>query len=165
MDPKFLKKRRRKLTNYLNSLPPDAINTVVVKNFLNTGVEADVTDEELQNVGDSSSEEEDADGTPRVARWIRSGTVDASDARGAGGEEELLFGDEGEEHTEEVEAEYELATVLHDFTAQAPTELTISKGEQIHVLSRHDPAWWFAQTVEGNEGYVPEGFVLLEAKQ
>jgi len=168
MDPKFLKKRRRKLTNYLNSLPPEAVATAVVKNFLNTGVEADVTDEELQNMSYSSSDEEEAYHTPPPARWVRSGTLDVStDATGmataAAAEDELLFNEE--ESTEEVEAEFELATVLHDFTAQAATELTIRKGEQIHILSRHDPAWWFAQTKEGNEGYVPEGFVLLEAKR
>jgi SH3 domain len=133
----------------------------VVKNFLNTGVEADMTDDELQNMSYSSSDEEVVDETP-PARWIRSNTLDAS-ADSSAADDELLFDDE--EATEEVEAEYELATVLHDFTSQAPTELTIRKGEQIHVLSRHDPAWWFAQPQEGNEGYVPEGFVLLEAKR
>ncbi|KAI8636043.1 Peroxin 13, N-terminal region-domain-containing protein [Parasitella parasitica] len=62
----------------------------------------------------------------------------------------------------------ELARVMHDFTAESPVELTIHRGEMIHVLSKVDPAtggpcdWWQGRTSNGTIGIFPANYVQIE---
>ncbi|CEP07022.1 hypothetical protein [Parasitella parasitica] len=62
----------------------------------------------------------------------------------------------------------ELARVMHDFTAENPVELTIRRGEMIHVLSKVDPAtggpcdWWQGRTANGTIGIFPANYVQIE---
>ena len=61
----------------------------------------------------------------------------------------------------------EAARVIHDFVAENPIELTIRKGETIHVLSKVDPAtgapcdWWQGRSANGTIGIFPANYVHI----
>ncbi len=62
----------------------------------------------------------------------------------------------------------EPARVIHDFVAENPIELTIRRGETIHVLSKVDPAtgapcnWWQGRSANGTIGIFPANYVQIE---
>lgn len=62
----------------------------------------------------------------------------------------------------------EIARVIHDFVAENPIELTIRRGETVHVLSKVDPAtgapcdWWQGRNANGVIGIFPANYVQLE---
>ncbi|RCI03117.1 Peroxisomal membrane protein PAS20 [Rhizopus stolonifer] len=62
----------------------------------------------------------------------------------------------------------ETARVMHDFVAESPIELSLQKGDTVHVLSKVDPAtgapceWWQGRSANGTVGIFPANYVHIE---
>jgi len=51
--------------------------------------------------------------------------------------------------------------VLYTFIARDENDLSVERGELITVLNKDDPDWfWVVRSVDGEEGFVPSGFVF-----
>ena len=44
------------------------------------------------------------------------------------------------------------ASVLYDYCATQPDELSISKEESLEVLVKHEDDWWLVRNAQGQEG-------------
>eukprot|EP01095_Lingulamoeba_sp_RSL-Kostka_P014037 TRINITY_DN59_c1_g1_i1.p1 TRINITY_DN59_c1_g1~~TRINITY_DN59_c1_g1_i1.p1 ORF type:complete len:289 (+),score=109.85 TRINITY_DN59_c1_g1_i1:85-951(+) len=51
------------------------------------------------------------------------------------------------------------AKVLYEYSARKNYELSISVGEEITVLSKHENGWWLGCNSEGVQGYFPGSYV------
>lgn len=50
--------------------------------------------------------------------------------------------------------------MLYTFVARDENDLSVERGEFVTVLNRDDPDWfWVLRHCDGNEGFVPSGFV------
>ncbi|GMF15707.1 unnamed protein product [Phytophthora lilii] len=47
----------------------------------------------------------------------------------------------------------------HDYAAENPNELSLSRGELLRVLSKANGEWWMGETCDGTTGYFPASFV------
>jgi hypothetical protein len=54
------------------------------------------------------------------------------------------------------------ARVLHDYTAESPSELTITTGDILSLLSSNeDESWWEGELASGQIGFFPKDFVQV----
>ncbi|XP_066525055.1 jouberin [Hoplias malabaricus] len=66
------------------------------------------------------------------------------------------------------QAENDLAQVqqtvvsLYDYTANRSDELTVRRGDVIHVLYKDNDSWWFGCLANGQKGYFPAAYVADE---
>lgn len=49
--------------------------------------------------------------------------------------------------------------VLYTFIARDENDLSVERGEFVTVLNREDPDWFWIVRSDGQEGFVPSGFV------
>ena len=54
------------------------------------------------------------------------------------------------------------ASVLYDYCATQPDELSISKEESLEVLVKHEDDWWLVRNAQGQEGLIPGNYVYEE---
>ncbi|KAK1941614.1 Echinoderm microtubule-associated protein-like 3 [Phytophthora citrophthora] len=47
----------------------------------------------------------------------------------------------------------------HDYTAENPDELSLTRGEILRVLSKTGGDWWLGESCDGTKGYFPASFV------
>lgn len=55
-----------------------------------------------------------------------------------------------------------LATVLYDFQGTEESELNLTKGEVLKVLTKYDNGWWVGETSNGHTGVFPGSYVKEE---
>ena len=53
---------------------------------------------------------------------------------------------------------------LYDYTANRSDELTVLRGDVIHVLYKDNDNWWFGRLANGQQGYFPATYVAEEGK-
>ncbi|XP_028824293.1 jouberin isoform X2 [Denticeps clupeoides] len=51
---------------------------------------------------------------------------------------------------------------LYDYCANRSDELTVCRGDIIHVLYKDNDSWWFGQLSSGQQGYFPASYVAEE---
>lgn len=51
---------------------------------------------------------------------------------------------------------------LYEYRANRSDELSIRRGDVIHVLYKDNDSWWFGRLVSGQEGYFPASYVADE---
>jgi len=49
--------------------------------------------------------------------------------------------------------------VLYTFIARDENDVSVERGEFVTVLNREDPDWYWIVRSDGQEGFVPSGFV------
>lgn len=49
--------------------------------------------------------------------------------------------------------------VLYTFIARDENDVSVERGEFVTVLNREDPDWYWVLRSDGQEGFVPSGFV------
>jgi len=49
--------------------------------------------------------------------------------------------------------------VLYTFIARDENDVSVERGEFVTVLNREDPDWFWIVRSDGQEGFVPSGFV------
>ena len=49
--------------------------------------------------------------------------------------------------------------VLYTFIARDENDVSVERGEFVTVLNREDPDWYWILRSDGQEGFVPSGFV------
>lgn len=49
--------------------------------------------------------------------------------------------------------------VLYTFIARDENDVSVERGEFVTVLNRDDPDWYWIIRSDGQEGFVPSGFV------
>uniref|UniRef100_A0A671NBD6 Jouberin n=1 Tax=Sinocyclocheilus anshuiensis TaxID=1608454 RepID=A0A671NBD6_9TELE len=55
-----------------------------------------------------------------------------------------------------------LVVSLYEYRADRSDELSIRRGDVIHVLYKDNESWWFGRLVSGQEGYFPASYVADE---
>lgn len=55
---------------------------------------------------------------------------------------------------------------LYEYKANRSDELTIRRGDVIHVLfkDKENDAWWFGRLASGLQGYFPASYVIDQSK-
>lgn len=53
--------------------------------------------------------------------------------------------------------------VLYTFIARDENDVSVERGEFVTVLNREDPDWYWIVRSDGQEGFVPSGFVYPAA--
>ncbi|XP_077094982.1 jouberin [Siphateles boraxobius] len=57
---------------------------------------------------------------------------------------------------------YQTVVSLYEYRANRSDELSIRRGDVIHVLYKDNDSWWFGRLVSGQEGYFPASYVADE---
>uniref|UniRef100_A0A6Q2ZIV5 SH3 domain-containing protein n=1 Tax=Esox lucius TaxID=8010 RepID=A0A6Q2ZIV5_ESOLU len=57
-----------------------------------------------------------------------------------------------------------LVVSLYGYSANRSDELTVQRGDVIHVLYKDNENWWFGQLAGGQQGYFPASYVVEERK-
>ncbi|XP_057200558.1 jouberin [Triplophysa rosa] len=57
---------------------------------------------------------------------------------------------------------HETVVSLYEYRANRSDELSIRRGDAIHVLYKDNDSWWFGRLVNGQEGYFPASYVADE---
>ena len=56
--------------------------------------------------------------------------------------------------------------VLYSYNAQDENDLSVERGQCVTVLNSDDPDWFWVSKFDGQEGFVPSGFIYpLDAIQ
>ena len=56
--------------------------------------------------------------------------------------------------------------VLYSYNAQDENDLSVERGQCVTVLNSDDPDWYWVSKFDGQEGFVPSGFIYpLDAIQ
>ncbi|KAI4885132.1 hypothetical protein NFI96_020038 [Prochilodus magdalenae] len=64
---------------------------------------------------------------------------------------------------EQIENEVQQTVVsLYDYSANRSDELTVQRGDVIHVLYKDNDSWWFGCLANGQKGYFPAAYVADE---
>uniref|UniRef100_A0A6Q2YF28 SH3 domain-containing protein n=1 Tax=Esox lucius TaxID=8010 RepID=A0A6Q2YF28_ESOLU len=58
-----------------------------------------------------------------------------------------------------------LVVSLYGYSANRSDELTVQRGDVIHVLYKDNENWWFGQLAGGQQGYFPASYVVEERKR
>ncbi|XP_039537758.1 jouberin isoform X1 [Pimephales promelas] len=57
---------------------------------------------------------------------------------------------------------YQTVVSLYEYRANRSDELSLRRGDVIHVLYKDNDSWWFGRLVSGQEGYFPASYVADE---
>ncbi|XP_069090813.1 nephrocystin-1 isoform X2 [Pleurodeles waltl] len=70
--------------------------------------------------------------------------------------------DEAEDEEQAIIKEY---TAIGDFHAQQQEDLTVKKGELLHILDKRPDGWWVAENNKGKKGLVPKTYLQVFREQ
>lgn len=176
-DEKFLQKRSRQLTQYLQGIVKleGILKHQEVRAFLTTTVSAKTEDELLPafrseaeqkaviSIIDDSSDEEDetkkpADTQPAAAVLSVSGVLPVATAAPAAVQSPSPA---MSPRASGQGAQAETAVLLYDYDGSVPNSLKLGKGAVVTVLSKAD-AWWYCAAEGGRLGYLPEAYLVSD---
>jgi hypothetical protein len=169
-DEKFLQKRSRQLTQYLQGIVKleGVLKHIEVRTFLTTTVSAKTEDELLPAfrseaeqkavisiIEESSDEEEDAVKKPDADAVLAAVAAAASASPAA-----VHSASPGASPvtSPRAGAQAETAVLLYDYDGSVPNSLKLAKDSVVTVLSKAD-AWWYCVAEGGRTGYLPEAFL------
>ncbi|XP_048863353.1 nephrocystin-1 isoform X1 [Brienomyrus brachyistius] len=102
----------------------------------------------------------------------QAGSSGMEDDDGEEAESEEEDDDEDEEDDDEEQAEKQRPEkdascfiVLSAFKGEQDGDLTVQKGEILHILSRNPDGWWLARNAEGKKGLVPKTFLKVHQEE
>lgn len=73
--------------------------------------------------------------------------------------------EDDDEAEDEEQANMKEYTAIGDFHAQQEEDLTVKKGELLHILDKRPDGWWVAENNKGKKGLVPKTYLQVFREQ
>ena len=56
-----------------------------------------------------------------------------------------------------------LYKVIHDYSTRGQGDLSVKVGDQIEVIDKSNPGWWYVKSLEtGSMGYLPSNYIAKQ---